>query len=68
MQPERSGDEEGNDGEGEEEEDGHARGSRGEPDDSWIPPDLALLPASGLKDSWMPRTLFMSHSSSARGN
>lgn len=46
----------------------HVRGSRGDPDDPWILPDLVLLPASGLKDSWMPRTLFMSHSSSARGN
>lgn len=38
------------------------------PDNSWVPPHLALPSAvgSGLTDSWMPVTLCMSHGSSAR--
>lgn len=40
------------------------------PGNSGFPQGLALLPAagSGLKNSWKPMTLFMSHGNSARGS
>lgn len=74
MQPERSRDEKGSNEDGGDDEEEGARGSRertGAGSTAWPlvdSPRSVSFPAagSGLKDSWMPTTLFMSHSSSAR--